>query len=719
MMNELVVSSSKLTLSFVLAERFFSLKGVSSEKSCNFISASSALPPLWRVKFIDEANDVKEYLPETMPVMEEDETGKRLRWEIGNGAVVTVLLQLPADSDSAQMQLRVERVPENLSVHSIHFPCFNWELTEDDECKLIVPADAGAVYPNPLKNLPCGGDIKTKKLRARAWPNGSLSMQFLAVERDGNVCYLGAHDTSYTVKSFDWECNHEYRQITLNPNWRCARQNAAPAESFPWVVSVFNGDWFDVARRYRRFALTAPWVKKGRLAEGNKTPKWLMEIPMVTLRMHDGAGYSAEDIIREQSYFQVPMLVHYYSWSQDGKFFPTLPSFKPTIKALEDAGIKVMPYTDIYSYDEVNSLWDDLKAFSIQLNEDGGKATQNWAPGWDLTTMCTAAPLYRALVKSYIQRLITMGCKGIYFDEFGMSPPRVCCSKEHQHTPADPTVYLRSSTSLMDEIKREANEEVEDGIVFSSEGAGEPYMDQVDTFLVGNGNNPYMKPLFAAVYHDYVMGFGRYMFFCELTDERFANAIESKNAEQFICGWQFGWNRVPWNIYLEQLPNAVAFLKMLAQVRHEQWSFLTCGKMLRPLELEVPTIQQRWAMAWNDNEGTVVELPAVMNSVWLNAQAQVGIFFVNVTDTPQSFIAKLPSVRWGDPLDVLERSGKENYRYPMPEPLPCRTLQFTLEGRQEGVTSGDSMNGFKVTVQPKSVYMIQVPHQVYYEKYSE
>ncbi len=64
------------------------------------------------------------------------------------------------------------------------------------------------------------------------------------------------------------------------------------------------------------------------------------------------------------------------------------------------------------------------------------------------------------------------------------------------------------------------------------EGCAEAYMNQVDAFLIGNMNDPQEIPLFEAVYHDYVMGFGRYTFTPELTDKRFKGAIISKHAQQ-------------------------------------------------------------------------------------------------------------------------------------------------------------------------------------------
>ena len=691
--------------------------------------AAAKQPVLWKVEMISRSGEINILQPECMPQVKEDAESLEMTWQYPGFGDVTVCVELKATSDAAEMRLKVDNVDPEQSVRIVHFPCFDWLLTEGNDCKLIQPEDAGCVFPDPLKTLPSGGIIERKKIRARAWPNGALSMQFMALERSGNLIYLGAHDMTYSVKSFNWECDRENPRITFRPFIHAIRQEGASyITPFPWIMALSYGDWFDAAMRYREYALKAPWLNKGPLEHGKKTPQWYMEMPLVTLRASRGEGFAAEDLIAEAEYFGVPLLVHYYMWGKNiPKHFPTTHDYRKEVKKLANAGVRVMPYMDIYSLDVAHPLWDNFADQAINVDEKGTIHGTAWPPdSHNLVTMCTQAPMWRHFGKSDLLRMLETGVAGIYLDEFGMSPAHTCCATNHNHLPGDPTVYVGSTNSLLKEVKEESQDIYPEKIIFTSEGAGEPYISDMDSFLIGNGNSPYMKPIFSAVYHDYVMGFGRYIFFTELTDPAFEDSTLTKMAEQFICGWQFGWSRIPWHMYISKMPETAAFVRMLAQIRHEHWKHLACGKMLKPLELNVPKVQRRWARAWNDQTGTVVELPAVMNSAWQCDDASTKVFFVNILNEEVSFDYSMYTVQLEQTVDfnnakktvnIPQQPKKTKYTYPMPEPSPCYGTLYTIDGKTEtSIMDGDTRSGFKITLPPRSVLVQRINNALNYGK---
>ena len=690
--------------------------------------AAAGQPVLWRVEMIGKDGNITILRPECMPQVKQEPESLDMTWQYPGFGDVTVCVELPAAADAAQMRLKVDNVDPEQSVRIVHFPCFDWLLTEGDGCKLIQPEDAGCVFPDPLKTLPSGGIFERKKIRARAWPNGALSMQFMALERSGTLGYFGAHDMTLSVKSFNWECDRENPRITFRPFIHAIRQaGASYITPFPWVMALSNGDWFDAALRYREYALKTPWLAKGPLEHGKKTPRWFLETPLVTLRASRGDGYQAEDIISDAEYFGVPQMVHYYQWSKTvPKDFPLTQDYRKTVRKLNDAGIRVMPYMDIYSMDVAHPLWKNFEDQALHVDEKGTIHGTAWPPdSHNLVTMCTGAPMWRHISRMTILRMLETGVSGIYLDEFGMSPAHTCCAENHNHLPGDPRVYVESVNSLLAEIREEAEDICPDGMVFSSEGAGEPYISQMDTFLVGNGNSPYMKPIFSAVYHDYVMGFGRYIFSAEVTDPAFEDSTLTKMAEQFICGWQIGWSRVPWHMYISKLPETAEFIRMLAKIRHEHWRHLACGKMLKPLELDVPRVQRRWARAWNDMAGTLVELPAVMNSAWQCDDTSVKVFFVNILNEEVTFNFCMQTVQLEQTVD-FSNSGKtvnipqkkrSQYSYPLPEPSPCYGLLYTVDGKcSKFIMDGNTRGGFKVTLPPRSVLIQKINNVLDYGK---
>ena len=709
-MSLIEIVNKKLMLTLGMNDSGFALLGMKNERKVEFIAHSA--PALWKVDFISSDGVIHETVSAGMPEVIEEGDTRNLIWKNPGYGKVRVSVTLDKESDNAEFKLSVEDVDPAQSVQVIHFPCFDWQVDEGNECKVIQPEDVGLVFPDPMKTLPSKGIYDIKKFRNRSWPNGFLSLQFMALERSGDLAYFAAHDYTGIQKSFNWECDRERKALTFRPHIHAPRINGASYQTCPWIMALSDGDWYDAATRYRKFALKAPWLKHGPLEDGKKTPLWLLKTPLVTLRMLRGDGYTADDIIREQEFFNTPIMVHYYRYNLGEKFAPVQPELRKEIRKMLDHGIKAMPYMDFYSLFNKSKYFDGYKQCAI-VDETGKDDSVTWTFNEKLVTMCPGSLLWRHACKQDALRMVEMGMRGIYHDEFGMSPPLVCSASGHDHVPGDPTSYIKCANQLFEELKQEANDVDEEGIIFASEGCGEPFIENIDTFLAGNDNSPYMKPIFSAVYHDYVMGFGRYMFFADLTGgERFKNAIETKNAEQFICGWQFGWNRVPWCMYIDKYPETAKFIRMLAKVRYEHYKYLACGKMLRPLELDVPEIKVCWATSWKDETGTEMTLPAVMNSVWQTADTTIGVFLVNVTDNEMRFSFKMPSIQLGDSDDVLKHGGAANYRYLMPEPSPAYCLLYQTDGScRTEVAEGNTLSGFNITMPPRSVMLVKVNGQ--------
>ncbi len=706
-----ILANDRLKIGFDMVDGLFALKNWTRPGGAEFCEPG---PGLWRIELIGPENAVREVLPETEPEVELTPDELRCLWELSGIARVSITVYLAAGADAAEFRIAVENLPVEWSARKIGFPRFDWIVDEGEACRLIVPEDAGAVYPDPLHTLPMGGVIESKRLRERAWPNGNFSMQFIALERSGELAYFAAHDPGAAVKAFAYDCDRAGRRLTLRPEWHTARRPGADYTSFPWVLSLSEGDWFDAAQRYRKFALTAPWLERGALETGKKSPRWLLETPLVTLRMHRGPGCAAADLQREAEFFGVPMLVHYYMWHRNAFdadnpfFFPTVPEFRSEVKALQDSGVRIMPYMNFFSADNSLPEWPDLENSAVRTDESGAMHRTVWSQHREFVQMCAGAPLWRRLTSILALRMLETGVSGIYFDEIGMSPPYACCAANHDHESGDPGTFVAAGHRLFENIRNEAGDFAPE-CVFASEGAGEPFIADVDTLLTGNSNNPYMKPLFSAVYHDYVLCFGRYNFSQEADDARFAGAIASKHAQQFISGFQFGWSRVPWNLLMERSPETAGFIRRLAQARHEHWCYLACGKMLRPLELDVPAVERRWAMAWNDMTGRVVILPAVMNSVWQCDDASLAVVVVNITEEPQRLRILLPSIQMDDSLESSGRGGAENYRYPLPQATLCHGFLYAGNERRTFVPDGHSGRGFEFELPPESVAVLLIP----------
>lgn len=640
----------------------------------------------------------------------------------GDSVTVNVLLTFQKNKQ-VHWEIQVKDVPEDWSVFQVDFPPLDLAVEKSDDYHFIVPCDRGVVYTNPLKTIPSGGIYDKKQIRHRPYPS-YMTMQFLALQGpDNDLLYFGAHDPSPHLKTFYFEPVADESLIRIQPYVPTQIKYGADYNSFPWVTMCTTGDWYDVAQIYRKFALTASWTQRGPLEAGNKTPLWYQNTPMVTLRMHRGAGYNTEDLIEEQKFLNTPIVTHYYMWHQNAfdvdnpYFFPTVPGFRQAIKKLQQHDVHVMPYINPYSADIAVPEWEHgLKSSAMQMNEKGDLSLLTWSQGHTFAGMCPSAPMWRRIISLLAMRMYEMGIKGLYFDEVPVSSPRPCYDDNHGHTPGGGPTYIEAYYDYFKDIRDEAGEFTPD-LIMTGEGCGEPHMLYMDAFLIGNGNDPMAVPLFEAVYHDFTMGFGRYTFTPELVDPKFSGAIISKHAQQFIWGSQFGWSRVPLIAIIKKDPKTANFLKNLAHTWINNADYLARGKMLRPLDLsdQLKPVKRKWARVWNDDVGTDVELMPILNSIWQIDDGSIGIVLVNITEKPINIKIKLPNIQ------SLIADMMENGTTFRPEDIPDSSQYYPLAQNTIGmlrimedeelvstVCDGDSEHGYEVTVPPLKATVIVI-----------
>lgn len=616
------------------------------------------------------------------------------------------------DLDQIEWRISILQVPESWSVFRVNFPRFDLAVEQSDDYTFIVPSDRGVAYKNPLKTIPTGGIIEKKKIRHRPYPAG-ISMQLLALQRFDDLLYFAAHDPVPHMKTFYFEPNAKDLLIHLHPYVDTQIQYGSEYHSFTWVTVCTKGDWFNAAQIYRKFALTASWTKRGSLEDGKKTPRWYQNIPMVTQRLLRGPCEDVQNLIKEREFIGLPLVSHYYMWHKNAFdadnpfFFPTVPNFRKVIAELKEKQIYVMPYINPYSADTSLPEWEHgIKNSAMQMTEEGDLSLITWSQGNTFAGMCPAAPLWKRIINLLAMRMYEMGIKALYFDEVPVSSPRPCYSQDHDHIPGGGDYYFQAYQSYFKAIRDEAGDFCED-LIMTGEGNGEPYMLYLDSFLIGNSNDPQAIPLFEAVYHDYMMGFGRYTFTPELTDPKFAGAIISKYAQQFVWGSQFGWSSPPLSAILKKDTVTANFLKHIAHVWVNNSDYLARGKMLRPMDLsaQIKPIKRRWAMAWNDDKGTEVELMPVLNSIWQIDDGSVAIVLVNITEkpidikvelpTPQHLLAKM--MNEGATPETLKQLKSPDF-YPLPENSFGILRQMDDTMMVSSICEGDSEHGFNVQV---------------------
>lgn len=682
---------------------------------------------LWSVEMIDrELRRVPLCVRGIMPRIVQDENMCRLHWDHiplgGADSAVGVAVSIRyGDTSVLEWQLEVTGVPADWAVARVWFPSLDLAAEDSRSCQLTVPVDAGVSYPNPLRTMPSGGIHE--KLRRRPYPHGGFTMQFFALQHEQELLYIAAHDPTPVTKTLFLEPSIDDRLIRFS-GWVEAALSFGKdyRPNYPWVMRVMRGDWYDAAQTYRRFAIGASWTSKGPLSAGRKTPSWYQRTGMVGLRLQRGPGFDAEDLLADRAYLGLPFISHYYMWHRaafdnDYPFiFPAMPDFRETRKRLVEAGVTVMPYFNPYSADMNTPLWDQgLSQLACRINEHNEIHAHTWSQNRRFGAMCPTADLWRQMVRQPALRLLEADARAIYFDEIATSPPHPCFDRRHGHPLGGGETFVTGFRQWVASLRDEAQAWIDD-LVVTTEGAADAYIDQFDAFLIGNGNSPYGIPLHSAVYHDYVMGFGRYTFTVELSNPAFEGAIESKHAQQFSWGYQFGWTRVPFSAIRQQAPRTAEFLRHLAHTWHHNADFLATGKMLRPLDLseQVAPITRRWARSWSDETGECVNLLPVLNGVWQRSDGSIAFVLINITDAPIDLFIKLPSVQ-----DILKALGAEDQPVEMngmiqsrlyPLPQSCVAQQRIVEGDclVTSIAQGDTDSGYRVCVPPFKVVTLVI-----------
>ena len=604
--------------------------------------------PLWTVTLRQRDGEKATFDATDFPQKEADlpNDDALLSWTpaFGDGLSCRVEVRVSCAADGlSEWRIAVKELPPDWTLFEVRFPCFDWRLEASDRYSMVIPEDRGNVIKNPLVNLPDSSELwQRRRFRERKYPNCFITMQCLGLCDGDDLLYFAAHDPAPVAKNLYFEPDAAAGLLRMRPAVWTGFRYGEDYASFPWAMALQQGDWFDLGMRYRKFALTASWTQNGPLENSATAPHWFQETPMVLLKHYRGELYDADAFIKVAEYLQVPLLLHYYMWHKpafDTNYpflFPANPGFREEMKRLQAAGIRVMPYLNTYSCDSGMDAWGELEPLAVRKNEQLELHAVFWSQDGHkpLAALCPATPLAARLLALLGTRAAEMGVDALYFDEIGCSPTHNCYAENHSHVPGDEAAFVAGHRKILRAIKEEGRTFNPD-LICATESCAEAYMDVVDAYLIGNGNSPDEVPLFEAVYHDYTGTYGQYMFCEELDEPRYKDALFAKCARQFIFGARFGWSRIPILAIIEKRPALAQFIRMLAHARLRHASFLATGRMLRPLNLDVPAVKVRWMRAWNDQTGTELPLPAVLNSVWTRDDTSIAVVLVNISEEPQ------------------------------------------------------------------------------------
>lgn len=603
-------------------------------------------------------------------------------------ADVAVSVTLADDSRLADWRINVANRSDTYGLWTAIFPRISnfAKLSDEGKDVMAIPggngggAGEGQVYPDPFKTL--------THIFLRTYPCYFQSMQFNAYYNDKAGLYLATHDGKMNLKGF---LLHPRASLSGEKPTVLYETHLYPADAgvagtsivqdYPHYIGTFKGDWYDVCKIYRQWALKQVWAQKGPLEKRDdispfiqKGAYWMVgtlewepsdkpalrekfrQMPfdeaVKNARVLDvDKSFQAYKHIKE--YFDFPLLFWTNEWFDGGGDLAP-PRYIHQRKLPE---LLKRIHTELK--DTYVSGHMQMKRFSIQLpeyksnpawqaavagNADGTKQIEAMGAlaedrfdqhGY----MCWYTDYWKDFwTKKSASIVAETGLDGFHVDELavGMNHEYQCFDRSHGHQVGGGTYWAdtrRANTKML----RDSVRTVKPTFAIHHEAMCEIYIDVADLAEVCTSPSNTNLPLWHAVYHDYNFSMGRRIHpwmdrrtFNIDDKEKFGdNDIDQFNAsfaQTYVWGNQPGWTRMD---ILEYSPKVAALIKEWTHIRNRNLKYINTGEFIRPLTIKTP--QEMIKTIWTTNDTPEHIQPAVLNSVWKASDGTIGIVLANTT----------------------------------------------------------------------------------------
>lgn len=455
---------------------------------------------------------------------------------------------------------------------------------------------------------------------------GSMSMQFIGASCDNNSVYMATHDPFAWKKNFVIEPGNEYYVKVY------AEDMGVPGsdfnDPFPFMLGVFSGDWLTAAKIYREFALTTPWVSKGKVSEAESTPQsfkdaslWMraweypVSEPVEYKKKMEEWKYALE-------YFEVPLGFHWYNWSENDfdthypHFFPVKKGVKEFTSELTDMGVVVMPYINGRIVDMRN---EDISEFVplAAKKYDGTTYEEKYRNEVPQMVMCPTSEAYQDTIVESVKRLAEDLCfNSIYIDQIAAAPSNLCFDTTHGHPLGGGSWWIEGYRRMMDKVQEIAHSEGRN-LSITSECTAEAYMDGIDGYLLVNPRSDKSIPLLAAVYSGYTIYFASWLEGMK-SDRIFISTI----GRDVIWGCKPGWFGFD-EMFSPENKKKLEYFRDLGQVHYAGRKYFVYGEFLGQSESE--------------EKCSETNIPLQMSTIWKAEDGSLALIIANFGEENTSF----------------------------------------------------------------------------------
>ena len=400
------------------------------------------------------------------------------------------------------------------------------------------------------------------------------------------------------------------------------------------TLAPLKGDWWEAARRYRKFALAQKWARLGPIKDNPSYPRRICEIPL-WINIHGHADVASNVLARAKATFPgFATGIHWHLWQQSGhdvnypEYFPAQPRVKETIDFCHSIGQEPMPYVNGRLWTATTMGYLLAEPWAV-MKTDGSRVVETYAKtNPPLAVMCPWTEPWRRVVQAFTGRVFEeLGAKSLFIDQVGAARAYPCYDPAHGHPVGGGAWWRDGYARMLSPVRRACNER---GAFLATEGAGEAYLDLFDGFLQVVERKPDDVPFWSAVYSGYTT------YFCspENADDDPPSFLVQQSREM-LWGHPLGW----FDPCILDKPQKIAILRRLCTFRQNNLDALAYGTLLDELRpvAPLPQVEYTWKPRsnWSKgvNRGTC---PVVIGNWWRTAGGETVLLVANLTDRPQA-----------------------------------------------------------------------------------
>ncbi len=717
--DTVAIGNDRIELGFSLAENGALVSLVDKRSGYEFFRDASATGPLHRVALRDPETHEVEWLESSQAARiawhgAEDDTGAALTLVTAGfpGREVEVVVTVRVEAGSPLSLWRMEmRKLDRETVYQLTCPILSGVVRVGDPAPgeaIVFPVQGeGYLYRDPFPvrdRLPlCAGagpespDVGVGQLHG-LYP-GNIALQMAACYNDHAGLYLATHDAGQNVKSF------AVAPLAGNDVVPAFAVSHFPSEiagedvriEYDTVVGVFQGDWYDAADIYKAWATQQWWCEK-KLWDRD-IPTWmrtgfgvfqLSNYHIPELKLNHAMSKIAEEVNALSAETGAPLLALIFNWEGGGGwtgpvgFFPPREgeeTFREAMRQLRAAGnrgfvyitggcwyLKLPYYPPFDSWAEFEA---EARPYAIK-GIDGEVPVGRWYPGWEATRLCPECDYTRDLTASILLKCLDLGCTVVQIDNFPCGGSEACYDPSHGHPPGHGRWWSEAWGRLLAHVRREARAQDPD-CAMCTEGVSENFIPYLDLFDHRAANMEYFGhyargmpmggetiPLFNYVYGEYLGAYCAAMPECNRPEVLYWTRCLGKALAQGVVPTGGRYFPEPPGVN----PVTIGFYRKVVRAAAEEcWPYLMFGEMLRPPEIETPTITASYCKFILDDRQHYVDPHqrhevqdwAVQHGAWRGPDGSIGHVFANVSEEPVSFEVELSDYGLAAPAYDVQR----------------------------------------------------------------